>query len=393
MKNLIEYALYANAATLGIHWIYNQEFLLEESKKASLFFRVQDPSFFAQAGKAYYAYPLSGIGDVTGQGVILAYLYQAMKNNPELNQDQYKQLLLHHFLPGGDYIGYVETYMHKLIFNYTIDYLKISSTPVSMDDDHLIGFVPYLVVKQLGLPTSKAWELAQLFTNKQEYLDCYYMFDYIFDHLKGSSIQDVLKEAIKLGPKRYQVQFIKALEMTDTQAFVKDYAGTACAINMSVPIIIHLLNNSRSFDEMLLNNALISGAISERGMMLAALFHDCVYDPMSGDNEEKSAQFFMECVIDKSNPDLLEVKQMILDTKTHQATTNLSEKFNQLDMNIVERDFNQLLEWETGIYNEYKAFGEKYKEGRLKFLESLLDKYPKNTENLLKLVDWVKENY
>jgi predicted metal-dependent HD superfamily phosphohydrolase len=128
-------------------------------------------------------------------------------------------------------------------------------------------------------------------------------------------------------------------------------------------------------------------------MMLAALFHDCVYDPMSGDNEEKSAQFFMECVIDKSNPDLLEVKQMILDTKTHQATTNLSEKFNQLDMNIVERDFNQLLEWETGIYNEYKAFGERYKEGRLKFLESLLDKYPKNTENLLKLVDWVKENY
>ena len=31
-------------------------------------------------------------------------------------------------------------------------------------------------------------------------------------------------------------------------------------------------------------------------------------------------------------------------------------------------------------------------EGRLKFLESLLDKYTHNTENLLKLVDWVKNN-
>ena len=83
---------------------------------------------------------------------------------------------------------------------------------------------------------------------------------------------------------------------------------------------------------------------------------------------------------------------MILDTKTHQATTNLSESFNHYDMSIVERDFDQLLEWENGISEEYKSYGEQYKEGRLKFLESLLDKYPNNTENLLKLIDYVKSN-
>jgi predicted metal-dependent HD superfamily phosphohydrolase len=128
-------------------------------------------------------------------------------------------------------------------------------------------------------------------------------------------------------------------------------------------------------------------------LLITALFHDCIYDPMAKDNEEKSAQFFMECCQDKTNPDLLDINKMILDTKTHQATTKLSESFNHYDMNIVERDFDQLLEWENGIFNEYKAYGEAYKEGRLKFLESLLDKYPNNTENLLKLVDWVKENY
>jgi predicted metal-dependent HD superfamily phosphohydrolase len=84
---------------------------------------------------------------------------------------------------------------------------------------------------------------------------------------------------------------------------------------------------------------------------------------------------------------------MILDTKTHEATTNLSESFNYYDMSIVERDFDQLLEWENGIHEEFKAYGEAYKEGRLKFLESILDKYPHNTENLLKLVEWVKNNY
>lgn len=127
-------------------------------------------------------------------------------------------------------------------------------------------------------------------------------------------------------------------------------------------------------------------------LMIAALFHDCVYDPMSNDNEEKSAEFFESCAQDRSNSDIQEIKQMILDTKTHQSTTSLSEKFNQLDMSIVESDFEKLLEWEEGIREEYKAYCDMYKEGRLKFLESLLDKYPNNTDNLLKLIDYVKNN-
>jgi predicted metal-dependent HD superfamily phosphohydrolase len=128
-------------------------------------------------------------------------------------------------------------------------------------------------------------------------------------------------------------------------------------------------------------------------LMLSAIFHDIVYDPSSSTNEEDSANFLMECVVDKSNKDILEVKQMILDTKTHNSTTNLSESFNYYDMNIVEREFDQLLDWEKGISEEFSVYPkEQYKEGRLKFLESLLDKYPNNTENLLQLIDYVKSN-
>jgi predicted metal-dependent HD superfamily phosphohydrolase len=127
--------------------------------------------------------------------------------------------------------------------------------------------------------------------------------------------------------------------------------------------------------------------------MLAAIFHDVVYDPSSSTNEEDSANFLMECAVDKNNSDILDVKQMILDTKTHNSTTKLSESFNNYDMNIVERDFEQLVEWEKGISEEYSVYPkEQYKEGRVKFLESLLDKYTHNIENLIKLIDWVKNN-
>lgn len=128
-------------------------------------------------------------------------------------------------------------------------------------------------------------------------------------------------------------------------------------------------------------------------LVIAALFHDIVYDPMSNQNEEMSAKFLIDSALDKNNTDILEIKQIILDTKTHEPTTKLSEIFSEMDMDVVKGDFEKLLEWERGIGEEYKAYGNLYKEGRLKFLESLMDNYPTNSENILKLIDWVKKNY
>jgi len=128
-------------------------------------------------------------------------------------------------------------------------------------------------------------------------------------------------------------------------------------------------------------------------LMLSAIFHDIVYDPSSSANEEDSANFLMECATDKANKDILEVRQMILDTKAHNPTTSLSKSFSNYDMNIVERGFEQLLDWEKGISEEFSVYPkDRYKEGRLKFLESLLDKYPSNTENLLQLIEYVKSS-
>lgn len=175
-------------------------------------------------------------------------------------------------------------------------------------------------------------------------------------------------------------------------------------IKFDINTILSMWNEShRSYHTLNHLNDLISQINKEKSkysqkeyekLIIASLFHDIVYDPMKDENEEKSSEFFEQCCLDKSNQDIKEIKQIIFDTKTHESNTKLSDLFNYYDMNIVERDFKQLLEWEKGIYREHKGYGkEKYKIGRLKFLESLLDKYPNNTENLLKLIKWVKINY
>ena len=44
---------------------------------------------------------------------------------------------------------------------------------------------------------------------------------------------------------------------------------------------------------------------------------------------------------------------MIINLKSQ---TDLSESFNNYDMNIVERDFDQLLDWEKGISEEFSVY-------------------------------------
>jgi hypothetical protein len=279
MKHYVTHALLGNAATLGIHWIYNAEFLAELAKKQSLFFLKQDPNIFAAAQPSYYAYPLTNVGDVTSQGMFLFWLTKALKANPNLTQQEYKDLILHQIKPGGDYQGYIETYGHKLVMNHLNEKMGLKLPAIPMDDDHLIGFIPYIAIKQLGLTTNKAWELAQLLTNKEEYTSCYQMFDAIIDRLPTQSMKQAIEASIPFAPKRFAVQMKKAIELTDTKAFVKDYAGTACAINQSVPVIIHLLYHSQSLQDAWLRNALISGAIAERAMLLTMLMG--IIDPPS----------------------------------------------------------------------------------------------------------------
>ena len=138
----------------------------------------------------------------------------------------------------------------------------------------------------------------------------------------------------------------------------------------------------------------VKDATEYEQLLLTALFHDIVYLPGRGDNEELSAAFFIKSCSNPDNPVLREVYQAILDTKTHAATTPLSAKFNRYDMNIVERGFDELLAWERGIYEEYKATGKHaYKPGRLAFLRSLPDQYPHNRENLERLIEYVKNGY
>lgn len=122
-------------------------------------------------------------------------------------------------------------------------------------------------------------------------------------------------------------------------------------------------------------------------LMLAAIFHDIIYDPAATDNEERSAQFLLaHC----GAHDIGEVVQIIRDTATHTPSTPLSRIFNDMDMDIMNRPWPELLAWEDGIYLEYApSVGSTYKQKRLDFLRAYTTQSHPNRENLMRLMRYV----
>lgn len=273
MTKYITPALIANAASLGVHWIYDVNYLLNLSEQQALLFLRQEKERYDKADPAYFAYPNTDVGDVSVQGEILKWLYKALFDNSNFSDDDYKLLLYKKFMPGGSYQGYVEIYAKKLVLINLLNQLKKDSTQILMNDNNLVGFMPYLVAKEFNLSNEKAWSLAQVLTNNTFYPSYYEMFDFILENLKNKGLKQAIGEAIILGPKAMQTSLEKAIDINDTNHFIENFAGRACSIEDAVPLIIHILYFSTSFEQAIELNAKMGGASSDRALLLGAILN------------------------------------------------------------------------------------------------------------------------
>ena len=272
MKKYLEGALIANAAALGFNWIYNMPYLERTAKSETLVFQKADPEKYKRARKGTFAYPFAEVGDVSFQGEIAKWLYQALKENPDLTKEEYEQLVFEQIKPGGAYRGWIESYGRKLVFNKEIEAFKLDYTPLSQDDDQLIGFIPYLVTKELGLSNEKAWELAQAFTNLEEYKEFYETFDLLFKDLESMPMKEALQKSIQNAPKQYGFKLTMAVNMEDVKSFILQLVNTSCPIKYAIPLTYAILAHTNSYQEAVELNTKLGGASADRGMLIGAIY-------------------------------------------------------------------------------------------------------------------------
>jgi pantetheine-phosphate adenylyltransferase len=85
----------------------------------------------------------------------------------------------------------------------------------------------------------------------------------------------------------------------------------------------------------------------------AILFHDAILDTKREDNEERSYEEFLKYFPDYQNKEI--VRDLIIATKRHIKTGDkLSDIIIDLDLDILKRGINELIEYEHRIFKEYQ---------------------------------------
>ena len=265
-------ALVADAASLGVHWIYTPEKLPEIAKNngGSTAFVPVDPVNY-EGIKGFFAHGARASGALTQYGEVLRLSIGSILEDGSFDVGSYQTRFAGHFGSGGAYQGYIDRPTRGALENIASEIL----TPSGIDDDQLpaTATLPAILARyQDG--ASEQVKAAQRVTNVNDLATLYgEVFCGLIERLLGGGVlQDALNDAAQSADPLIQESLLEALETSETDSSV--YAavnGRACHLPMAAPLIFHILKHSESFAEAVERNNLSGGDNAGRSILIGAI--------------------------------------------------------------------------------------------------------------------------
>lgn len=276
-NNLLEAALLGSSSALGLNWIYDKELLLEEEKKDSMIFRAIDHELYKKAEHGFDVYPNHKVGQLDFMGEVLYLFHMFNDYEKENSLLRWTEYFYEYFKKDNGYNGYLEKYgvdfitQHKL----ALDTNKTPATITDHTDKQLVGLVFLLHLYEKTSSTEKvndALIFARTLTNYTAITALNIMLYELLKKLDyGIKKENALNDVIKLTPKSYQNSLKAAITIPDAFEFISNYAGVACDLEQSLPLIFYIVKNSDSWTKGMELNATLGGASSARGIFVSAL--------------------------------------------------------------------------------------------------------------------------
>jgi predicted metal-dependent HD superfamily phosphohydrolase len=134
----------------------------------------------------------------------------------------------------------------------------------------------------------------------------------------------------------------------------------------------------------------------KHALLLAAFYHDAVYNPKKEDNEDQSIKLFIASFKGKDIKMIDKVCDLIEVTKHRKRPFKKLEKIMwDADNSGFKKGYDHLMRTEKLIQKEYSYLPkEKFREGKIKFLESNLGLFnTKVDKDLQKLITYYRDKF
>ncbi len=270
-------ALIADAASLGLHWLYDPDRIAQIEKTKGLVFLQPDASNYADTN-GYFAHGAKSVGDSSAYGELCLLMLRHLVQYGEFSRVHYQSEFRGHFGPGGPYIGYIDSPTRQTL--QLLLPLKPEEFPEKSgaDDDQCaaLAALPALVANHSGSQQALLGKIEQVVCvtnhNRTAIAAAQYAGCVLWEVLNGEPIQQALRNPLVHAGEKFTPLIEEALQIRvlDGKTVAKRF-GSACHVLEGVPIIAHIAHSAPDYRTAIEENIRIGGDSCGRAIMLGAI--------------------------------------------------------------------------------------------------------------------------
>jgi ADP-ribosylglycohydrolase len=258
----------ADAAALGLHWLYDPERIAV--LEGPLAFRAPDPADF-EGAKGVFVHAGKRAGDGSHYGEQMRVMTRAILAAGRYETPVYQKAFLASFGPGGTWRGYIDKATRG-----TLEGIVHGRTPSGAEDDQVpaLAKLPPLVARLRGHVWEGAVEEAVAVTSNHPVALSWAPAAAAALHaaLDGAGLHQALHAGVRAVPAKVGQPLHLAMERAaeDPVAFAGE-VGRACAIPQALPVSFQILARAGSFEAAVLDNIRAGGDSCGRGIFIGAM--------------------------------------------------------------------------------------------------------------------------
>jgi len=254
LKDALDGALVADAATMGLHWMYDQE----QIKKIEA------------TGDVLFAAKKVGEQSQYGQSVLV--VADTMRAHGKYSVAEHQKHFFNTFGPCGSYHGFADRPTKALVAKCISEGENLPEVSGS-DDDQLPALcaVPALFANGASADVV-ASAVTVTANNEQAVSGAQVLFDCLSRIQKGSSLSEALEHSIALASPELEKLMTESLALSKyNPSETAIHFGQACHMGQGLPLAWHLLKYAEDFESVVRDNIRCGGDSCGRAMAVGSL--------------------------------------------------------------------------------------------------------------------------
>ena len=270
-------ALVADAAAMGLHWLYEPERIASIAETTDPVFLAADRQNF-EGAKGYFAHEGKRGGEPSQYGAVLALVMDSLvASGGKPDVADYQRRFLAFFGPGGEWKGYIDRPTRGALVNLGDAVGDDTPDVTGVDDDQLPSLSPVPAVVAANPDHA---DLEARVTNMVRVTNdnplaseaALITARLIRAMLHGETLDAALTTEAEGAGDMLQPLLKEALDKTHQPTVdIAGHFGRACHVHQGLPVVFHILSSTETYRDGVRNNILAGGDSCGRAMAVGSI--------------------------------------------------------------------------------------------------------------------------